>query len=153
MKKYFLILASSLLLMSCGKNKVFEKFVKFENYDWKMDQILKFDVPVEDTSAAYDVSIPVRHTDNYPYDALLVNVTYYAPNGEMHTKNYKLSFRDSTGKFIGDAAGDIWDEKVVIMKQAKFNAKGVYKFEIENNMPTTPTQGSMEAGLLMEKAE
>jgi len=153
MKKILIFFSASFLLISCSKNKVFEEFVKFDNYDWKMDHVIKFDVPIEDTSAFYNVSIPVRHIDNYPYDGLLVNFTYNAPNGEEHTKNYKLNFRDADGKFKGDVAGDIWDEIVMIMEKAKFNAKGTYKFEIVNNMPKTPTQGIMELGLLIEKTK
>ena len=151
MKKYFFILAASLLLISCGKNKVFEKFEKFDNYDWNMDKVIKFDVDIQDTSLLYNVSLPVRHTDNYPYDGLLLNITYDTPNGEEHTKNYKLKFRDSDGKFMGKVSGDIWDENSVIMENVKFNSKGIYKFKIMNNMPTTPTQGIMELGLLVEK--
>jgi gliding motility-associated lipoprotein GldH len=151
MKKILILFLASFLLFSCSKNKVFEKFVKFDNYDWKMDYVIKFNVPIDDTSAFYNVSIPIRHIDNYPYDGLLVNFTYNAPNGEEHTKNYKLNFRDANGKFKGDVAGDIWDETGMIMEKAKFNSKGIYKFEIVNNMPTTPTQGIMELGLKIEK--
>jgi gliding motility-associated lipoprotein GldH len=151
--KKLLILIFGLLFFSCSKNSVFEKFEKFENYEWNMNKTVKFDVSIEDTSCLYDVFIPVRHIDNYPYDGLLINVSYDAPNGESRTKNYKLNFRDSSGKFIGDVAGDIWDEKNLIMGKAKFNAIGTYKFEIVNNMPKTPTLCIMEIGLKIEKSE
>jgi gliding motility-associated lipoprotein GldH len=150
MKKVLLFI-TVIFLFSCTNNKVFEKSVKFDNYDWNMDKTVSFDVAIEDTAATYNVYIPVRHTDNFPYDALLINVTYTSPTGEGHTKNYKLAFRNAEGKFIGDGSGDIWDEKPVIMEKAKFNAKGTYKFEIINDMPTTPTQGIMELGLRVEK--
>jgi gliding motility-associated lipoprotein GldH len=150
MKKLY-VLSAVLLLFSCSKTKVFDKSVKFDNYDWNMDKVVSFDVAIEDTSATYNVYIPVRHTDNYPYDALLINVTYTSPNSEGHTKNYKLKFRDADGKFIGDGSGDIWDENPLIMEKAKFNEKGTYKFEIVNDMKTTPTQGIMELGLRIEK--
>lgn len=152
MKKYFLIIAALIVIASCtSKNKVFDKSVKFDNYDWNMDKVVSFDVTIEDTAATYNVYLPVRHTENYPYDGLLINVTYTSPNGEEHTKNHKLTFRDADGKFTGDGSGEIWDENPVIMEKANFNAKGTYKFEIINDMPTTPTQGIMELGLRVEK--
>jgi gliding motility-associated lipoprotein GldH len=154
MKKNMLIITTLIFILSCtSKNKVFEKFEKFNNYDWNMDKVISFDVAIEDTSAIYNVYIPVRHTDNYPYDGLLINLTYSSPNGEQHTKNYKLNFRSTDGKFIGEGSGDIWDENSIIMKNAKFNAKGNYKFEIINNMQTTPTQGIMELGLKIETSK
>ena len=152
MKKLLIILLS-LFLFSCSKNKIFEKFEKIDNYEWSMNKVIEFDVPIEDTASFYNVYIPVRHIDNYPYDGLLINFSYDAPNGESHTKNYKLKFRDTEGKFVGDVAGDIWDEMNIIMKRAKFNAIGTYKFEIINDMPKTPTPCIMEVGLRIEKSD
>ena len=149
--KNIILLFSLLLLFSCGKKKVFEKYEKLENYDWVMGKTIKFDVPIDDTSATYRVCMLTRHTDNYPYDGLLINLTYKAPNSEEHTKNYKLNFRDANGKFSGDASEDFWDEITEVMDKVKFNAKGIYKFEIANNMTTTPTQGIMEFGMRVEK--
>jgi len=153
MKQLFLVLSFSLLLCSCSKNKVFDKYIEFKNYDWNMNQTVNFDVNIEDTSALYNIYIPVRHIENYPYDGLLLNLTYSAPSGEERTKNYKLKFRDADGKFKGKGSGDIWDEKEMIIKNNKFNSKGIYKFEIINNMPKTPTQGIMSLGLLIEKVK
>lgn len=124
-----------------------------DNNEWPMDKVLNFEVPIDDTSAFYNVIIPVRHIDNYPYDGLLVNVTLNTPSGEERSKNYKLSLRDGDGKFIGDPGGDIWDADVTIMKKTKFNSIGTYKFEIVNGMPKTPTVCIMEVGLQVEKAE
>lgn len=150
MKKKLLIIPV-LFLLSCNKNKVFEKFEKIDNYEWNMNRVIKFDVPIQDTSVAYKVSVPVRHIENYPYDGLLINFTYTSPAGEKRSKNYKLAFRDADGKFMGDGAGDIWDESPVLMENAKFNATGTYKFEIVNNMDKTPTPCIMEIGLKIEK--
>jgi gliding motility-associated lipoprotein GldH len=152
MKKIIFILLT-LLIISCSKNEVFEKFEKLDNYNWNMDKTIKFDVDIEDTSAEYNVYIPVRHIDAYPYDGLLINLTYTAPDGEERTRDIKLKFRDTDGKFLGDGSGDIWDEKSVVMTKKKFKAVGTYKFEIVNSMPTTPTQGIMEIGLRIEKVK
>ena len=138
-------------MVSCSKKKVFEKYEKFDNYDWNMDKTVKFEVQIDDTAAAYNIYIPTRHIENYLYDCLKVNVIIYTPTGEERTKNYKLNFRDSEGKFIGNGLGDIWDEKTLIMGNIKFKNTGIYKFEIVNNMPIIPTQGIMELGLLVEK--
>ena len=74
-------------LFSCsGKHKVFEKFEKFDNYDCTMNKVVSFDVVIDDTSASYHVYLPVRHTYNYPYDCLMVNLTYSTPNGETCEK-------------------------------------------------------------------
>ena len=73
MKKTILFISSLIFLFSCnGKHKVFEKFEKFDNYDWTLNKVISFDVVIDDTSASYDVYLPVRHTDNYPYDGFLL---------------------------------------------------------------------------------
>lgn len=124
-----------------------------DDNEWPMDKNLTFEVPIEDTASFYNVIIPVRHIDNYPYDGLLVNVTINTPSGEERSKNHKLKLRDENGKFIGDPGGDIWDADVPIMEKTKFNSVGIYKFEIVNGMPTTPTVCIMEVGLKVEKVE
>lgn len=152
-KLLFLTPIILLVLASCSKNKVFEKFEKFENNEWPMDKAILFDVAIKDTSAFYDISIPVRYIDNFPYDGLLVVMTINTPSGEERSKKYKLKLRDDEGKFIGDVSGDIWDATVPIIKKTKFNSAGTYKFEIVNDMPKTPTPCVMEIGLLIEKSE
>jgi gliding motility-associated lipoprotein GldH len=152
-KLLFLTPIILLFLVSCSKNKVFEKFEKFENNEWPMDKVVLFDVAIEDTSAFYDISIPVRHIDNFPYDGLLVVMTINTPSGEERSKKYKLKLRDDEGKFIGDVSGDIWDTTIPIIKKTKFNNIGTYKFEIVNDMPQTPTPCVMEIGLRIDKSE
>ena len=151
--KKLLLLLFIVFLFACNKKTVFEKFEKFDTNEWAMNKVVQFDVPIDDTSSLYNIAIPVRHIENYPFDGLLVNVTYYSPNGEERTKNYKLKFRDAAGNFIGDGSGDIWDEYSVIMKKMQFNAKGTYKFEITNAMDKTPTPCIMEVGLSIEKGK
>jgi gliding motility-associated lipoprotein GldH len=153
MKKFLFISAIALLCFSCNKNTVFNKNITMDDNEWPMDKTLTFEVPIDDTSSFYNIYIPVRHIDNYPYDGLLVNVTINTPSGEERSKNYKLKLRDENGKFIGDPGGDIWDADVAIIEKTKFNSLGTYKFEIVNNMPTTPTVCIMEVGLKVEKAE
>jgi len=152
-KLLFLTPICLLLLASCSKNKVFEKFEKFKNNEWPMGKAVTFEVPIEDTSAFYDISIPVRHVDNYPYDALMVVMTINTPIGETRSKKYKLQLRDNEGEFIGEGSGDIWDVTASIIKKTKFNSPGTYKFEILNDMPITPTPSVMEIGLRIDKSE
>jgi hypothetical protein len=54
---------------------------------------------------------------------------------------------------MGDVAGDIWDEKTLVMGKTKFNSIGIYKFEITDDMPKTPTPCVMEVGLTVEKSK
>jgi len=151
--KNIIILSIVLLLFSCGNKKVYEKLIEMDDNEWQMDKTLIFEVPIKDTTSFYNVSIPIRHIDNYPYDGLLINVTINTPTGEMRSKNHKLKLRDEEGKFIGNPGGDIWDTDVTIMEKIKFNSIGTYKFEIINKMPKTPTVCIMEVGLKVEKTE
>ena len=154
MKKLLFILPIfALFISSCSKNKVFEKYEKFKNYEWPMDKEASFNVPIEDTAAFYDISIPVRHLENYPYDALVIVMTINTPAGEMRSKGYKLQLRDSEGEFIGDGSGDICDATIPIIKKTKFNNPGTYNFEIVSDMPVTPTPAIMEIGLRIDKSD
>lgn len=138
-------------LCSCGKKTIFEKYKKIENYTWNGNTIVSFDVNIEDIDKKYDVYITVRHSEVYPFDNLYVGVDIYTPSGDKRSKDYYLEMRNEDRSFKGDVLGDIWDVKVLIMKNVSFNSAGLHKFEISNLMQYTNIPDIMEIGLIVEK--
>ncbi len=152
-KLKWLIFPVLLILMSCSRGKVYEKFIKIDNYTWARDQVIKFEVPVEDTLSLYDVTIAVRHTSYYAYANIRVNMMITYPSGDMRTKDYNIPIRDKEGNFIGDGAGDLWDITIPALQKVSFPFKGTYIFEIQNVMPLMKTPDIMDVGLTVRKSK
>lgn len=140
-------------MVSCNHDKVFEKYEKMNDNKWLKNQALTFEVPIEDTSCVYDISLTVRHAEYYPYANILIAINQITPSAEDRYKIFDLRLRNADGSFIGDGSGDIWDTKIPVYKKMSFNNKGTYKFIVGNHMPYVETEGIMEIGFVVEKAK
>lgn len=153
MKKLLPLMGLVLLIVSCSRSKVFEKYTPIENYIWKRDHVIRFEVPVQDTANAYDVELAVRHTTYYPYANILVNVCTTDPEGNLRTRDFNIRIRNTDGSFIGEGAGDLWDISQTVLNQASFKIPGVYVFEVQNVMPYIEIPDIMDVGLIVRKTE
>jgi len=153
MKKTILLLAIlSTLLTACSKNKVFEKYTKIENYKWKRDNLITFDVDIKDIKTNYDVTLALRHTTYYAFANIKVDVAITFPSGEVRTKYYNIFVRNNDGSFLGDGAGDLWDVTYPVFTDITFPDAGTYKFEVQNVMPIIELPDIMDVGLIVRKA-
>lgn len=153
MKKMFLILVPFIVLISCDSSKVYQKFTDMPDNKWARENVVTFEVPIEDTTSAYDVEIAVRHTSYYTWANLMVNLTSVYPSGEERTKDYEIFLRSTDGSFKGEGAGDIWDLNYEAIKQVTFPEKGTYIFKVQNIMPTMETADIMQIGLIVKKSK
>jgi gliding motility-associated lipoprotein GldH len=152
-KTIFLLAMLSTLLSACSKNKVYEKYIKIDNYKWKRDKLITFDVDIKNTNSNYDVILALRHTTYYAFANIKVNVTITFPSGEMRTRDYNIFLRDADGSFKGDGAGDLWDITYPVFDDITFPDVGNYKFEVQNVMPIVELPDIMDVGLIVRKAE
>ncbi|HPB24891.1 MAG TPA: gliding motility lipoprotein GldH [Bacteroidales bacterium] len=152
-KQKYIILLLLLGLMSCSHNKIYEKYIKIENRNWKRDQIIKFEVPVEDTVSLYNVTLAIRHTSYYAYANIRVNMMINYPTGDMRVKDYNILVRNTDGSFLGDGAGDLWDVTHPALEGVSFPFKGIYVFEVQNVMPLMATPDIMDVGLIVRKSK
>jgi gliding motility-associated lipoprotein GldH len=154
MKKTILIFATLFaLLASCSKNKIFEKYTSIENYKWKRDNLIRFDVDIKDVKTNYDVTLALRHSTYYSFANIRVNVTITFPAGDIRTKDYNILIRDTDGSFKGDGAGDLWDITYPVFTDMTLPDAGIYKFEVQNVMPLMELPDIMDVGLIVRKTE
>lgn len=154
MKKTILMFAIlSALLISCSKNKVFEKYTSIENHKWKRDNLIRFDVDIKDVKTNYDVTLALRHSTYYSFANIRVNVTITFPAGDIRTKDYNILIRDTDGSFKGDGAGDLWDITYPVFTDITLPDAGIYKFEVQNVMPLMELPDIMDVGLIVRKTE
>jgi len=149
----YLVFLLLLILSACTNNKIFEKYIKTGNNVWKRDNVIKFEVPVDDTLSMYDVTIAIRHSSYYAFANIKVNLTISYPSGDMRTKEFNIFVRNEDGSFKGDGAGDLWDVTYPALQGVSFPFKGTYIFEIQNVMPLMETPDVMDVGLIVRKSK
>jgi gliding motility-associated lipoprotein GldH len=152
MKKFMIVLAALVLLVSCSRNKIFESYKDIENYKWTFNNSVTFEVNIEDISIPYDVELALRHTSYYAWANIKVNLMTVYPSGEERTRDFDFMLRNSDGSFKAEGAGDFWDISFPLMSKFSFSEKGKYTFRIQNIMPQAVTDDIMQVGLIVKKS-
>ncbi|MDF2447774.1 MAG: gldH [Bacteroidota bacterium] len=150
---FSIVAACTFLFSSCNKNVVFSDYTKLPDEGWRTENHLKFEVNIEDNSPLYNVYLNVRHADSYPYANLFVFLTTTYPDGKMSVDTLECIFADKKGKWVGDGAGDLWDNKIPLKKNLKFPKAGKYTFSFEQGMRSNPLPLILDFGMRVEKSE
>ena len=152
-KKVVLLFLSVILLTSCDKSRVFEKNIKIPNYEWDMNNVLRFEVPITDTVRAYNMYLNMRQASGYSFSNLYLFFSVHSPDGKQERDTVEIKLADETGKWLGDGLGDIWDNKVLFKRNFHLPLAGTYIFEMEQAMRVNPLSYIMDAGIRIEYAE
>jgi gliding motility-associated lipoprotein GldH len=141
------------IFSACNRNKVYEEYIKIDDYVWHNDKNIKFEFDIEDSLSLYNVYINVRHANFYPYNNLWLFVTSSAPNGAKSVDTIECVLAGNNGKWLGDGLGDIWDFQKPWKLNVRFGYKGKYRIEMEQAMRVDALTGVMDMGLKVEKVE
>lgn len=151
---YFLTLLLYIFcLISCqDASTLLETNTDIPQQEWRYENVLPFDVDIEDTTQTYNVYISVRHTDSYPYSNLWVMIHTTFPSGKKLEQQVDLPLANKKGKWHGRGSGTIFSTQIMIQEKAIFNEQGKYIFEIEQNMRMNPLIEVLDVGMRVEKS-
>lgn len=153
---FSLLLVGCLLLLSSGcvqeaKLNVYQKIVPIPNHKWGYDFKPSFTFNIKDTTARYNIFITLRHTNQYPYNNLWLLIYSHYEGIKPKSKRVELPLADKTGKWLGSGMGDIFEHRIPIQQNARFNQRGVYHFSLEQNMRINPLPHVMSVGLRIQR--
>lgn len=147
------VFSTLLLVVSCNKNVVFSEYKTIPEEGWKIDNKLSYTVDITDNKVYHNVYLTVRHADSYPFSNLFVFLTTTYPDGKNSLDTLECVLADGKGQWIGDGAGDIWDNKILLKKNLMFPSVGKYTFTFEQGMRQDPLPLIMDFGMIVEKSE
>ncbi|HSI90576.1 MAG TPA: gliding motility lipoprotein GldH [Adhaeribacter sp.] len=149
------LLVSVLALSSCDQNRVYEKNNDLENNNWAIANIQEFSFEVKDVSKKYDIYFNVRNALFYEYYNLYLKHTLTDSAGEVISTNlHEMYLMDkTTGRPLGDGAGDIFDHQVLALKDQRFSQPGTYTLKLQQYMRQDPLPGIMAIGVRVESQE
>ncbi len=148
----FTLLALALALSACDKNRIFDKNTEIPDMAWDKNNILKFDVDITDTVSPDNIYINVRNASQYQFSNLFLFFMTQLPDGRASRDTVELTLADEKG-WLGDGAGDIWDNRILFKKNFRFPMSGKYTFELEQAMRLNPLPLIIDAGIRIEKAK
>ncbi len=99
-------LALALLLslsISCGRYSNIH-YISFDGESWERSEPKEWSATLRDT-ALYDVTLHLRHTIDYEYDALNCAISLYGEGGSHYRDTLCFHLADENGYWLGDGGG------------------------------------------------
>ena len=134
-------------------NTVTDNNTALADHNWSYVNRIRFDCKIDDESAAYNLYLNLRVTDNYKYSNLFVLIYQTSPDKKVKVTRYEVKLAGRGGEWFGKGSGNLYSYQVPFKTGVKFPAKGNYHFEIEQNMRDNPLHEVSDVGLRVEKAK
>jgi gliding motility-associated lipoprotein GldH len=152
---YLATLAANLLVFTgCSdKRAVIDQNTEIANHNWTYADKVKYAVKIDDEKTAYNLYMNLRVTTDYRYSNLFVLITKTGPDKKKVIKRYELKLAGKDGEWLGKGSGNLYAYQLPFLTNYKFPFKGVYTFEIEQNMRNNPLREVSDVGLRVEKAQ
>lgn len=145
-----MVLAAS---VSCNENTLYKAYEDVEDGLWPVDKKYTFQFEVEDSTQAYNLFYLVRNAQQYPYYNLYLTRQMKGPDGKaMYTRLDEMYLSDQvTGKPRGSGLGDLFDHKIIFLRNYRFPRTGKYSITVAQSMRQNPLPYVMGIGLSVEK--
>jgi gliding motility-associated lipoprotein GldH len=153
MKNTFIIVVISalLLLSACNKGVIFNDYTRIgETTGWARNVPIKFDIDIKDTNQLYDIYVNVRQATGYPYSNLFLQLKTNYPNKTIFADTLECILANERGEWLGDGAGDLWDNKILFKKNVKFHLLGAHTFTFTQGMRLDPLPLILDVGMTVE---
>lgn len=134
-------------LTSCQEGPFYEKNSNIPDQLWGIGIKPEFQIDVQDNQAKYDLFVNLRHTPYYPYSDFSFRVNLNRNALQDSSKHYELKMADADGRWIGNSAGNLYEQSLLIKENFVFPDTGKYIFTVEHNMIDNPLPGINDVGI------
>lgn len=151
--------ASGLLLavwlLGCDTNIHYKAYEDIDDGLWYLNNAPTFRVEITDTTQRYNVYYLVRNGLQYPYYNLYLNRRITGPDSAVLSARLDELFLSdaTTGKPYGNGLGDLFDHKIIFLRNYRFPKAGTYTFTFTQSMRQNPLPYILGVGLSVEKVE
>jgi gliding motility-associated lipoprotein GldH len=156
MKYKFYLLATGVfmvVLISCNRNLVFEKYTSIPETKWHKDSLVNFSVQITDTVSSKNLLINIRNDITYKYSNLWLFIEMVYPGGEMVKDTFGLTLANPAGKWLGEGFGKRRTRQVIYKRNVTFSEPGEFKVKIQHGMRDVILEDITDVGFKVEKAE
>lgn len=159
MRNLFFVLTIILLAVSCKDDSVFHQYEDLTQ-SWHKDSAVVFKFEYPDTTAAHDLFITLRNTNEYAFSNLFLITEMQFPHGRTVKDTLEYEMAKPDGTWLGSGFGDIRDNKLWYKEGVRFNEEGTYTFKVwqamrrgQDVVPVTTLEGVRSVGLRIEESK
>lgn len=153
--KLVIILGLFACIASCDKSVVYKAHEDIKDGLWYIKNKPEFKVEIKDTTAKYNVYYLFRNALQYPYYNLYITRKITGPDGKEISDALEELYvsNETTGKPFGNGLGDLFDHKVLFLKNYTFPQSGEYTFQLAQSMRQNPLPFIMSVGISVERVD
>jgi|TARA_B110000037_G_scaffold221251_1_gene291488 gliding motility-associated lipoprotein GldH len=134
MRSRYLVIILFIGFVSCDSKSVFDEYKSFDNSIWLRDDMLEFQVEVEDTISKNNLFLNLRNNRDYEFSNLFIIAQINFPDGFRVIDTLEYEMTDKEGRFLGVGYTDIKQNKLFYKENVRFNQKGQYSIKVEQAM-------------------
>lgn len=153
MRRVF-VLISSIALLSCDSDRVYEENKEFPKRYWALQDTAAFSFDVTAT-ATYNLHCNVRNTLDYPFARIFVRYSLSDSTGKVLASDMVSTylFDLKTGEPYGNSSlGDIYDHRI-LLKSNQALRPGRYDVKLQQLMRADTLKGVLAAGVRVERVK
>lgn len=146
----FIFVSILLLTVACKNNYFYSEYKTIKDLNWLINDTLVFKKTIDKpNNKPYQIEISVRHDKDYEFSNLWleVEVSYV---GKTETKKQEVVLYNKVGKPFGKCTGSICTQTIPIVKNIKFDKKGVLQIKITQLMRKNPIENIKDIGIIIE---
>lgn len=147
---YFISFLFIVLLSACNQKHFYNKFESVDIKKWSIEDTITFNTAIKDVQAKYNVAIAVRHSKDYEFNNLWLQVieTY---NGVTKTNKVQIQLFKKDGSPYGETSGSMATQIIPLHQNMDFPTAGNYTIQIVQLMRKNPLDGIADIGIIMDK--
>lgn len=152
MRKNFLLLITSLLLVGCQGDIVYTAFKTLPNTGWESDSSLCYQPVIADSILNCQMLITIRHTDAYPYQNLWLFVDIQKDSVPLTRDTIECYMANERGEWLGGGLS-IHELPLLYNDNYQFARIGEYQISITQGMREDTLIGIKEVGVKIIRNE
>jgi gliding motility-associated lipoprotein GldH len=142
-----------LVFNGCDNQAIYDQSIPIKDEIWNRDNVLEFQVEIQDSIRPNDFYIQLRNTTDYPYSNLYFFLDTEFPNGEIIRDTIQCILAEPNGKWIGEGLGKIKSNRILLRNNVRFPYSGYYLFRVEHAMRVVDLAGIADFGIRIELAD
>ena len=149
-KSFILFSTICILFVSCSKKEIFSEFHSFYNSEWSQQETARFEIPIQDITASYEVFCEIRNNNDYPFQNIWLFIDIQNPKGEILSDTLPIELADMYGKWRGKGIG-LYTSSHSYKENIQYPDTGTYVYTIRQGMRINPLKGISDIGLRISK--
>src|SRR5215218_9012852 len=123
-QSFLFVFVLCLTLTSCKQMALYERLQNIQKAAWSEQQVPSFTFDITDTTAAYNVYVVLRHTNQYPFRNIWLNVGLQQPGDTLRHQPFELQLAASDN-WLGTGMDDVYEHRALLFSQpVRFSKSG-----------------------------